>query len=609
MSKAPFLLPLALLLAAAAPESGIDGLLNKHIAWVGGPEAIEKMQTLSLTARLEVSGLSGTVTSIVHRDGWARSDVDLGVLRAAQGVGPDGAWSVNASGQAEPLGAEEEKLLRREIARGFTGIPPAADAAREDLGVEEKDGRSWRVVRFRYPDGDAWDLFLDPADGNRTWARETRDLQTIWHKYEDWRLVEGIRMPYRVLDLNENPSSDQTLTVQSVELNAELPPAAFAPASERRGLFRFDGGIAETDWIPIELHRGAYIYLRGTLNGMETDILLDSGAGMTVIDSTFAHSIGVASAGKVTAVGASGESRAAIAEGITIRIGALQLGPLTAAVIDLSGVERMVSRPMPVILGKELFHALIVDVDYPASRLRVHRTEGFSYSGPGRRLPIYPTQDGHKELDLSIEGLPPARVSLDTGSGGTLDIFKAYAEENRILEKRPRVSEAIAGGVGGRSTRKVFTLASIDIAGFVLTEVPAGVSQAQSGAFHTKRAAGHLGAGILKRFRVIFDYAHECLWLEPGEDWDTKPFERNLTGLLTRRDAGALEVLLVAPGSPAEKDGWETGDRIVAIDGTPVGDTFRDEIDRFGMLRAEGSSVTLRLADGTERPLTLARYY
>ena len=124
----------------------------------------------------------------------------------------------------------------------------------------------------------------------------------------------------------------------------------------------------------------------------------------------------------------------------------------------------------------------------------------------------------------------------------------------------------------------------------------------------TKRIGGNLGAGILKRFRVIFDYAHDCLWLEPQPGWESAPFERDRAGLDLEREPGALGVLFVAPGSPAEAGGWKVGDRIVAVNGKPVGDVYDESIDRFGR-GPEGTSIKLRLEDGTERTLVLRRHY
>lgn len=597
----------AFVIATPAHSAGpVEDLLARHLDWLGGKEAHERLQVISMTGRLEIAGLSGTIRAVQHRDGRMRSEFDLGVIKGAQGISDRG-WVLNASGQLEPLAAEEEKRARREIARTFGDSFRGADGSQaQDLGVEEKDGRMWAVVRFLYPDGDAWDLFLDETDGSQTWAREQRDTEVIWHRMEDWRMVDGIRVPFVMRDLHRNADQDQVLTVESIRFNEPVTADAFDPPAAGRKIYRIDGDAASTDWIPMALHRGAYIYLRGTVNGMDTEILLDSGAGMSVLDQSFAELLGITGAGSIAAQGTSGETTASLARQVQIRIGQLELTDMTAAVIDLSGVTARLGRQIPCILGKELFHALVVDVDYPGQRLRFVQSDGYAYDGPGHRLPVYPTQDGHKEVDVRVEDLPPARVALDTGSGAALDLYKFYAEENRILEGRPRLSEALAGGVGGMSVQTLTSLDSLEIAGFVLRDVPIGVPQTEVGAFHTKRAAGNLGAGVLKRFRVVFDYARECLWLEPGPAGSS--FDRNRSGLQLQRKDDTLEVVFVAPGSPARDAGWQTGDRIVAVDGVTVGTTYTDAIDRFGN-RPEGSVVRLTLADGTERSLTLSRYY
>ncbi|MDM7916425.1 MAG: aspartyl protease family protein [Candidatus Eisenbacteria bacterium] len=593
-----------------------EPILARHIAWLGGAEALRAVRVITIAGRLEVSGLSGPVRSIQRRDGSMRSDFDLGIVKGSQGIGPQGAWLFNASGQQEAMGTDDEKLARREVSRSF-GDPllgQAQDVETSDLGTEEKDGKPWRVVRFTYSDGDTWDLFLDPEDGSQLWAREKRDTETIWHRYEDWRVVDGVRVPHRSLDLHDNPTSNQTMIVESISLSREdVPDSVFeaAPGAARK-LHHFEGGLAATDWLPMTLHRGSYIYVSGQVSGagegVAVPLLLDSGAGMTCLDKAFAESLGVVSQGEVTARGTSGETTASFASGITIRVGSLQLDQVSAAVLDLSPIAQKLGRRLPVILGKEVFHALVVDVDYPARQIRFVEGEGFGYDGPGRRVPVFPAADGHKEIEISVEGLPAARVGLGTGSGAALDLFQAYVEENRLLEERPRVSAVLAGGVGGLAVEKLTSMKSVSIAGYVLPDVPTGIPMVESGAFATKRSAGNLGAGILKRFRVIFDYGHDCLWLEPRPSTETAAFDRDHTGLLVERKGEVLEVLFVSPGSPAEAGGWKIGDRIAALDGAPVGPRYVEAIDRFG-LRPEGTVLRFTLDDGTERTLTLARYY
>ncbi len=104
--------------------------------------------------------------------------------------------------------------------------------------------------------------------------------------------------------------------------------------------------------------------------------------------------------------------------------------------------------------------------------------------------------------------------------------------------------------------------ASVTLAGYELQDVPVAFHQENvKGAFDTKRLAGNLGAGILNRFRVLFDYAHDCLWLEPGPEFGA-PLPRDRAGLNLEREDDVLVVRFVAPGSPAAAAGWREGERV-----------------------------------------------
>jgi hypothetical protein len=362
-----------------------------------------------------------------------------------------------------------------------------------------------------------------------------------------------------------------------------------------------------TAWYEIGLHRERYIFLRGRVNGRETDILLDSGAGMTVLDKAFAASVGIEAAGAVAARGTGGVAEAGMVEGLVVEIGDLRIGPMAAAVLDLSEIERRGGRAMPVILGKELFHAVVVDLDYPGSRIRFHDAERFRYDGSGRRVELLPGEDGHKSLRISMEGGEPVVVGLDTGQGGALTVFGHYAEARGFLTGR-RTSEAKGGGVGGFRISKTGTLRSVNLAGFEMKEVPVTFhTENVGGAFDTKRQAGNLGAGLLNRFRILFDYGHDALWLEPGPDL-AAPLPRDRTGLAFEVDGAELVVSFVSPGSPASEAGWKEGERVRALDGEPVGPDWWRPIARWSRA-ADGTVARFTLADGRERTLTLRSYY
>lgn len=598
------------LLASAAPLPAQEGreALERHIEWLGGAEAWRVVAGLRMSGTLAVAGLQGTLVVTVHRDGYQRTEYDLEVVEGVEAVTPEDAWEINPSGQVETMGADKAAVQRRGIGQAFQWHLLRRDDSEVSFpGAEEKDGREWEVVRFSYPDGDSLDLFLDPADGSCTWARRREDTETSWIRYGDWRRVDGLRVPFSQETIADSPMKNQSVTWTEVSILDAMKPATFRrPASDASPAHIRDAS-GSTPWISMDLFLDRYIYLPGKVNGVETEIVLDSGAGMTVLDEATAKRAGLVGAGALAAEGTGGEVAAALVDDVTLEIGGLTLSGISAAVIDLGDVHRQMGRDLPVILGKEVFHDVIVDIDYPNRRVAFRDPRRWSYGGEGTEVALLPADGGHKRIRMQVEDLPPAELDVDTGNGGDLVLFAAYAEENGILEDRRRISESLGGGVGGTTISKITTLSSVTFAGHVLENVPVTVSRADEGAFHTTRNAGNVGASIFGRFRIIFDYSGDRMLVEPGAGWD-RPFRVNRTGIQARLVDRELDVRFVAPGSPAEAAGLKPGDRIVAVNGSKPGNDFwQGEYELF--FGDEGTVLELELADGRSVPIELATYY
>ena len=163
--------------------------IDRHVAWLGGWSRLDNLQSLSLSGRLSVAGLEGTITTRDRRDGYRRIDYDLTVVQGSDAVGPNDAWSLNASGQIEDMGADQAASTRRAIERSFGAHLRGIGVEVTALGTEEHEHETWEVVRFQYPDGDLSDLFL-ANDGSSIWQREVTDTDTIWNRSSDWRTVE-----------------------------------------------------------------------------------------------------------------------------------------------------------------------------------------------------------------------------------------------------------------------------------------------------------------------------------------------------------------------------------------------------------------------------------
>jgi predicted aspartyl protease len=108
---------------------------------------------------------------------------------------------------------------------------------------------------------------------------------------------------------------------------------------------------------------------------------------------------------------------------------------------------------------------------------------------------------------------------------------------------------------------------------------------------------GLLGFSFLRRFRVAIDYPHRILWLDPVKvTRDQRPNEYSHVGLQIERREGALRVVAVAQGSPADQAGIKAGDVLVSIDGTLA-----------GKLDVSGAATRLEGAPGSRVALVMER--
>ena len=578
-------------------------LLERHIAWRGGRANLQGLRDITTRGKMHVATLAGDLVVMERRDGYRKVEYEIAGQKGREYLTPEGGWELNHSGQMDAMDRVRAAQGRRQIEGDFMETLLAGRA--KHIGTEEREGRSWEVYRIGNDD-DHTDLFIDPADGSLTWERTIKNGEEQWEHLEDWRVVDGVRMSFSNTILKGGKQPDTMITWEEILLNRGLQPTDFAVTDERK-IVQF--ASSDADWMPLTLYQDRYIYLPCRVNGVETELLLDSGAGITVLDKSFADQIEIKGEGALTARGTAKTQQASLAKGVNIELGAMKLKDLTVAIIDLSELVKRFNRPMPVILGKELFNSTVVEIDYPGRRVRFHDAAAFAYQENGHSLEMHPTENGKRLIEMSVEGRAPALFQIDTGSGACLDIFDAYTQEQKLLEGRERVSTAYMGGVGGQAVEQIATLKSLDFAGYRLKNVPTGFAPPGPGAFGTTAYAGNLGAGVFTRFKVIFDFTRNRLHVEPGPQWDTAPYDKNRLGLAAEYADGKLKIVHVATGSPAEKAGIKIDDLIEQVNGAAISeDSWAIDLKQASRAAA-GTKVTLKLADGRELSVALAEYY
>ena len=126
-----------------------------------------------------------------------------------------------------------------------------------------------------------------------------------------------------------------------------------------------------------------------------------------------------------------------------------------------------------------------------------------------------------------------------------------------------------------------------------------------SSASTTDRNAAAVSVAKLKSRVGSSDPSEMVLAPAARSDW---PVTRSTSGLMVGQRGDRLRVLHVMRGSPAAAD-WQAGMEICAVDGSPIPAAYAASPLASWSTGAPGRVVRLRLCDGTERSLTLARFY
>lgn len=380
--------------------------------------------------------------------------------------------------------------------------------------------------------------------------------------------------------------------------------AMLAPVSDVQAAPPVSHLAADTEarWVPFELTAGNQIRFRTLLNGRWVDAILDTGVSDTAVSARFARAAGMKPlvAGQADAIGGS----VALNWGAVDRI---EVGGLvrTGGRIAIIDADPRVTGPAPVDLfvGADLLAAHALEIDYDAQRFRLLPSGRMPFRGVTAPLRLAgPAGLYLSELDLGGRRHRP--MIVDTGDGSMVTLTRSAWRG--AGPAGAAVTTAIAWGLGGQVESEVTILPALRIAALPANEVELRI-EPDSGFSGRKGAAGRLGGGLLRRHRVLLDPGAGRMVLAPAarSDW---PVTRSTSGLMVGQRGDRLRVLHVMRGGPAEAE-WQPGMEICAVDGSPIPSAYAASPLASWSTGAPGRTVRLRLCDGSERMLTLARFY
>jgi len=549
-----------------------EQILARALAAAGGP-AWARVRGLHLAGRVTAGGLSGPVEQWIDL-ARARHAMRLELGPAAMATGFDGtvAWQRSANGEVVVQDAEAARRAAATDAwihaRGwwFADRHPATFEAR---GRHEADGRAFDVLACTPAGGQEVALWFDAATHRLDRLVQEQLGRPAMRRFDDWRAVDGLWLPFRVRSGNGDPRFDRVTAFESARVDAAPPPGIFDVPAQAFTDVVFAGGISSAS-IPVTI-ANHHVFVPVTLDGHRLRFMLDTG-GVNLVAEATARRIGLASMGAMEARGP-GEHAAGSGFARVERLdigGAVALERQLLRVIDMPGFDAVEGLRVDGVLGVELFKRLVVQIDYAGALLTLVDPAGFTNPPAAQSLPL--SFFGHfPGVAASLDGVA-GQFWLDTGNRGGLVLHAPFVEAHG-LDRRYRTSAEtpIGWGIGGRAQGRLarggrLALGTLAVDGPVLR-----LPLALDGPLAMRHVAGNIGGEVLSRFVVTFDYARRVVHLAPNADAG-RPFAADRAGLwINAHPRGAVVAGLMA-GGPADEAGLRVDDVIEAVDERPVVD-------------------------------------
>lgn len=335
----------------------------------------------------------------------------------------------------------------------------------------------------------------------------------------------------------------------------------------------FSVAAQNANQIPFEF-AGNHIYLPVKINNSETVwMMFDTGASQTFIDAEKAKSFKLEF------------SKEGLVKEIILNFQNFKVEKQNLQLTRL-GFGSNDGHPIDGLLGYDFIKRFAVEIDYRKRIIIFHNPANFKPFKTFTEVPLTMLEDdsgGKVPLaTVKIANKFEGKLIVDTGARSVATFNTPFVNNNNLLKLVPKTIDQI---IGGGATVKVAQflhgrLPKMEFGGFVINDSVVGFSQATDGITSISDFDGVIGGEILRRFRVIFDYSREKLFLEPNKDFKSA-YKHDATGtfiIAEGNDYKTFRVRQVIPLSPASEADLREDDIILAVNNKSANSLTLDKL-------------------------------
>ncbi|UKT63489.1 aspartyl protease family protein [Pedobacter mucosus] len=303
------------------------------------------------------------------------------------------------------------------------------------------------------------------------------------------------------------------------------------------------------------------------------DFVLDTGVGpMIITDPSIIGSLDFSTLRKIKVSGLGIEVvEAYISQNISAEIGRAKIDRIPTAILkeDLFNLSGHLGIRVYGLIGYNFFNSFMVDIRYSENKI-VFRNYDSKIKYRGSKIPIQ--IDNQKpyvlaDIELPELGKVQGKFLMDTGASHALSLEMFGGGEFPLPQKKIKANLGMS--LSGQIKGYVGRISKFYIGKFVFKDIISGFPDYETIAkkIDLNVRNGNLGAEILRKFNIQFNYKEEFMYIKPNSG-SKLPFEHDMVGMVIYLDQGEYKHFIIGEideNSPAERAGLCTFDEIIGV--------------------------------------------
>jgi outer membrane lipoprotein-sorting protein len=224
--------------ATAAPDSApaptADEIVQKHLAAIGGKDAISQVKSLSMQASVQVMGNEAPSTTVIVDGVGYKTETEFNGMKIVSCFNDKGGWSVNpmmGASDPTPMPDDQYNSGKDNIYMGGALYDYAAKGSKVELLSTDAAGNTYKIklttkenIESVYVI-DAKTYLIKSMTTKGKFQDQNVDMTSTFSDYR--KLDTGYLMPYTI-DLDFGGQFSLSIAVKKVELNPTIDPTIFA---------------------------------------------------------------------------------------------------------------------------------------------------------------------------------------------------------------------------------------------------------------------------------------------------------------------------------------------------------------------------------------------